>query len=161
MLPHVETDFFDFLLSVKYKLQTHLFVQDEDNVVIGESADLAEYEKEYFPRMEILPARDDGNGYGSQRDLNHLYKFGIVGYIKRDSYQITEKDVKDIVAMGELARSLIFSFHDDKQAGDSPCKKFDYLEPYPVLDFDFEIFAEISTFFLGFHANTQTKDTQI
>jgi hypothetical protein len=160
-LAEIGSDFFDFIFAVKTKLAAHPYIDKPSNVIIGETPDLAELGQSFFPRFEILPLRDDGDGYESQRDLRHLYKLGVVGYIKRDSFELKERNVKDIVAMGETARSMVYGFLDDKQEGNPPCARFDFLNGYPTLDFDFELFDNIAVTLLGFWGRAQTKDTQI
>lgn len=160
-LPDIDTQFFDSLMVVKNKLITNPFIQDSSNVVIGESPDLAAYSESDFPRIEILPLLDGGQGYASQRHLTHNYQFGLAGYIRRDQEEIKERDVKNIVAMGEKSRSLIYSILDDKQTGEVPAGLFDYIEGQVMLDFDFELFADICVFLLAFRKVAQTKDTEI
>lgn len=160
-LPDINTQYYECLITIKTKLKTNPYILKQDNVVVGESSDLLGLTDSYFPRIEILPLIDKGQGYVCQRDMEHNYQFGIIGYIRRDKEEISERDVKNIIAMGEKSRALIFELFEDKQKGEIKANLFDYIEGSPILDFDFELFDNISTFTLGFISSSQLKDTEI
>lgn len=161
-LPDIDTDFFTFLKSVRAKLRTHPFISKDSNVKIGDSLDIFSLPDENFPRFEIRPTRDLGNGYESQRNLKLQYDFVIVGFLRRPSDEITETDIKNVVAFGEKTRALIYEFNDDTQLDKTqPSPGFDYMDDYPVLDMDFEIMEKTSVIIFTFRAHASSKDTKI
>ena len=146
-------EFYTCLMNVRDKL-----LEITPNVLIGESLDLLSLSDSDFPRFEIRPLSGPGKGRPSQREVNRDFIIVISGYIKRSSEEVTDNDVLNITDMGETLRTAIFGFIDDAQASNPPCSNFTGIDPYFELDYDWELFGNISTCHFGFRVEVYQND---
>jgi hypothetical protein len=148
-------------MSVREKLKTHSAITNPDNVKIGESLDLLALDDSEFPRFEIRPLDNLGKGRPSQREINRDYSVMVTGYVKRPSEEVTDDDALAITDMGEELRTLIYGLIDDNTTITPPCDNFTGIDPYSVLQYDWELMGQFSTVIFGFRVEIYQNDTSM
>lgn len=149
-----------FFEALKSKIETSTYITDADNVVVGETKDLFAHEDANFPRVEILCKVFNGSGYASQRSLDFRLRIIVVGYLKRDSDDVTISDMTNLTNFGIDLSTLIYGMLDDKQNGLTNVPGFLKFSGYPSAYYDFELIPKISTALLEVEADFQLNDTQ-
>jgi len=153
----------NLLLAIQAKLATGSYVTNPNNIKMGESPsilDLVTSDGSNFPRFELLIEKDKSNGYLSQRQKEFSFRLSLAGYMQRDSDEVSFSDMVNLTNFGVETRSLIFSFLDDKQAGNSPCTGFSRMGEFDECFYEFEIFPKISAFAFPFEIILILTDTQ-
>jgi hypothetical protein len=151
----------NYFSALTTKLGTCTYITDSNNIIIGESVDIAGLKSSYFPRLEILITKDKGDGYESQRRMRFQFRYSIAGYIMRNSQSVTITDVVNIMNFALNVRALNYNFLDDKQSGNPPCSGFDSLGAFPECFYEWELFGPVSAFILEIEANINTIDTEV
>jgi len=151
-----------FFQSLRNKLINCSYIASASNVYMGyEDIDLLGKGDEFFPRYEVLVTKDKMNGYASQRESDFSLRYEIAGYLRRATDDVEMQDLIDIIEFGMETRRLNYSFLDDKQAGNSPCKGFLMLGEFSEVEYHFELFPKVSTFILAMEAQIQISDTEV
>ena len=153
--------FTDFLSALDTKFESSSFVTDTDNIMFNESRDLMSLGDDAYPRLETLIVKAKAGAYASQRMLNWSLRYATAGYIKRDSDDVVDSDVTNIVNFGVETFNLNMQMLDDKQSGSITLPNFTMFGEFSEIFFDFELIPKYSTFIYFGEAQFQISDTEV
>ena len=149
--------FFKYLMDKMFSKGT--FVNNPDNMVIGESIDLIGKDDSYFPRMEYLIDKIKWDGYIDQRMQSLSFRFQINAIYRREEDLVKDEDMFTAVKWATEIKSIISSLHDDVVAGKTICDGFIQMDGFPEAFIKYELFPKTTTVIFVAEAEIQLIDT--
>lgn len=157
------SQFSDILAAVDVKLKTCSFIKDANNVVFGTDWDVQGVEDRHFPRLETIIVKPKCNGYDSQRNMEWVLRLATTGFIRteQDKKFMNLAEAQMVTNYSKEVADKIFSFLDDKQQGNPPCRGFLYIEEFPEIYIEQEIIARTLSFAVMYGITISITDTEV
>lgn len=149
-------DFMDYLITNLNSKST--FATNSDNIIIGETINLAERESDFFPRVELLIKKMKDDGYVDQRIVDQSFRFTAIGHIHRAADDTTKEDMFTLIRFARETKSIIYGANTDRRLGNTICDGFKQIGGFTEIDMDFEMFPYISSFLIEGEAEIELED---
>jgi len=150
-------DYLNYLITSLVNKTT--FVNDPDNVIIGETADVLGKPDDFFPRLETLITKMKDDGYIDQRMMDQSFRFSIMGYIRREEENTTSDDMFSLIKFARECKKIVYESNSDRANGDSPCDGFMQVGGFTEVFLEYEQIPKHSAFLLEAEVEIQLADT--
>ena len=150
-------DFFNYLIT-NFKNKT-TYVTNPDNIIIGETVDIAGKPDTYFPRLEVLVDKLKFDGYIDQEQIKQGFRFTVVGIFRRESNDVVAQDMFNLMGFARETIKIVNQANTDRRTGETICDGFIQIDGYPEIFMDHEMFPKTSTFVLAAEADIELSDT--
>jgi hypothetical protein len=150
-------EFLTYLVSNLKSKKT--IVTSNDNIFIGEKANIQMLSDSDFPRLEIVIKKLNGGGYVDQGNIDEGFRVTIVGFIKRDSDDTTDQDMYDIINFARETKKIVYQANSDRGAGTTVCEGFEQISGFSEIFVGYEMAPRTSAFVFEFEAEILLRDT--
>lgn len=126
------------------------WINDPQNIMIGESLSLLDKSDSYFPRAEILITKHKFNGWVDQRNLEQVLRYSIGIHLRREKDDVTNEDMFDAINCGRQMMSIIMNIHNDiiSKGASSIANGLIQMNGFPEIFYEYELFPRITTIIL-------------
>lgn len=146
--------FAQFMDSLEEKLTGCSFIDNSENVIVGETYDFFSLGVDDYPRLEILIDKDKGDGYYTQVGMEQSFRASVAGYLLREEEDTQKIDMYNLITFGHECRRLIYQLNIDKETGDAPCDGFIQIAGFSEIFYEYELgIPKVSSFIFVFESN--------